>query len=154
MEKLDERDIQILHLLEENARLSTAEIARKIKISPPSVFARIRKLEEAGFVEGYTTILDPAVLGYNVQVIAMISLSLHQDQPIETFIQAVEEIPEVLECLNVSGDFDFLLRIRVRDISDYRDLVYQKLSTIKGVGKIQSAFVLGQNKRQFNPPLG
>ncbi len=91
-------------------------------------------------------ILSAPRLGYHITVYAQVSLQLHQDKPIEAFRQAITTIPEVLECYHVSGEFDFLLKILVEDMNAYEALVREKLSTIKGVGKIQSCFVLGTSK--------
>lgn len=133
--------------------MTNADLARRVGLSPPSVLQRVRKLEENGLVSKYTAILDSAKMGYSLRVMAMVSLSLHQEKPIEGFQKAVTEIPAVLEVLHVSGDFDFLLKIVVRDMADYEKLVREQLSTIPGVGKIQSSFVLGVNKDTTALPL-
>ncbi len=144
--KLDETDIAILRLLQSDGRITNADLARKVQLSPPSILQRVRKLEEAGLVDRYVAILSAPRLGYHITVYAQVSLQLHQDKPIEAFRQAITTIPEVLECYHVSGEFDFLLKILVEDMNAYEALVREKLSTIKGVGKIQSCFVLGTSK--------
>lgn len=150
---MDEIDRQILVLLQEDGRMSNADLARRVGLSPPSVLQRVRKLEESHLISRYTAILTPDLLGYKILVIAMISLSLHQEKPIEGFQNSVKEIPEVLEVLHVSGDFDFLLKIVAKDMKDYERMVRERLSTIQGVGKIHSSFVLGINKNQTAMPL-
>lgn len=152
-EKLDDVDVKLLSLLQDDGRMTNADLARRVGLSPPSVLQRVRKLEENGLVSKYTAILDAAKMGYSLRVMAMVSLSLHQEKPIEGFQKAVKEIPAVLEVLHVSGDFDFLLKIVVRDMADYERLVREQLSTIPGVGKIQSSFVLGVNKDTTALPL-
>ncbi len=152
-ELLDEIDEQILELLQTDGRITNADIARKIKLSPPSVLQRIRKLEDQGFISGYTALLNRDYLGYRLLVFAQISLSLHQEQPIERFMRAVRQIPEVLECHHVSGEFDFILKIVAESMSGYQKIVTEKLSTIKGVGKIQSCFVMGTAKSTTQLPL-
>ena len=152
-EKLDEVDLKLLTLLQDDGRMTNADLARKVGLSPPSVLQRVRKLEDSGLVSKYTAILDADKMGYSLRVMAMVSLSLHQEKPIEGFQKAVKEIPEVLEVLHVSGDFDFLLKIFVRDMADYERLVREQLSAIPGVGKIQSSFVLGVNKDTTSLPL-
>lgn len=153
MERLDEVDIHILKLLQKNGRISNAELARTVKLSPPSVLQRVRKLEVSGYIRSYAAMLDAEKLGYQLVVMAMISLALHQEQPIEGFRKAVTEIPQVLEVMHVSGDFDFLLKIVVRDMGDYEKMVRERLSAIPGVGKIHSCFVLGLNKDTTELPL-
>lgn len=152
-ERLDDVDLKLLSLLQAQGRITNADLSRKVGLSPPSVLQRVRRLEESGLISRYTAILDPEALGYQLRVVAMVSLSLHQEQPIEGFRKAVMDVPEVLECLHVSGDFDFLLQIVVRDMAHYEKLVRERLSTISGVGKIQSSFVLGVTKDTTALPL-
>lgn len=134
-------------------RVTNADLARRAELSPPSMLQRVRKLEEAGFIRGYSATLDAERLGYRVTVIAMVSLSLHQEQPIEQFRAGVMGVPEVVECLHVSGEHDFMLRIVAKDMRDYERIVTDHLSKIKSVGKINSLFVLAVNKQSAPVPL-
>jgi len=152
-DRLDSVDARILRLLQDDGRVTNADLAREIGLSPPSMLQRVRKLEQAGYVDRYTAILNYEAVGYSLMVMAMISLALHQERPIEKFQAAVRDVPEVLECLHVSGDYDFMLKIVARDIHDYERIVRDELSTIKGVGKIHSSFVLGINKATTVLPL-
>lgn len=152
-ERLDSVDLQLLKLLQEDGRMTNADLARRVKLSPPSVLQRIRRLEEAGLVGRYTAILDAEKMGYKLCVMAMVSLALHQEQPIEGFRTAIVEVPEVLEVMHVSGDFDYLLKIVVKDMADYERLVREQISTIPGVGRIQSSFVLAVNKNTTALPI-
>ncbi|HSI72760.1 MAG TPA: Lrp/AsnC ligand binding domain-containing protein, partial [Fimbriimonas sp.] len=93
-------------------------------------------------------------LGLKITALAMISLSLHQDRPIEAFRKAVQDIPEILECYHVSGEFDFLLKIVVRDMRAYEQLIRERLSKIKGIGQIKTSFVLATPKYTTKIPLG
>jgi Lrp/AsnC family leucine-responsive transcriptional regulator len=150
---LDEVDIQILAILQSDGRITNADLAKKVNLSPPSVLQRVRTLEQHGLIRGYVALLDAERLGYRITALAMISLSLHQEQPIERFRKAIQEIPEVLECYHVSGEFDYLLKIVVRDIRGYESLVRERLSKIKGVGQIRTSFVLNQTKSTTRLPL-
>lgn len=152
-QKLDDTDIEILRLLQKDGRITNADLARQVQLSPPSILQRVRKLEEGGFVDKYVALLSAAELGYLITVFAQVSLSLHQEQPIEQFRASVLDIPEVMEVYHVSGEFDFLLKILVEDMNAYEVLVREKLSTIKGVGKIQSCFVLGTSKHSTEMKL-
>ena len=152
-DRYDEVDLHILRLLQKNGRITNAELARRVGLSPPSVLQRVRKLEDHKLITGYTAILNHEAMGFSLIVMAMVSLSLHQEQPIERFRRAVKKMPEVLECLHVSGDFDFLLKIYVPDMAAYEQFVRERLSGIKGVGKIQSCFVLGLNKNTTVLPI-
>lgn len=153
IDRLDEVDLHILRLLQRDGRITNADLARKVGLSPPSVLQRVRKLEELGFVRGYAAVLDAERLGFGLTVLVQISLSLHQDLPIERFRRAIEDIPEVLECYNVSGEFDFLLKVVVTDMRAYEALVRERLSKIKGVRQLQSCFVMSTTKRVLALPL-
>ncbi len=140
-------------LLQEDGRMTNADLARRIGLSPPSTLQRVRKLEKSNYIEKYTALLNQEQLGYSLVVLAMVSLALHQEQPIEQFRAEVQEVPEVLECFHVSGDFDFLLKIVARDMHHYEKIVREQLSRISGVGKIHSSFVLGTTKSTTVLPI-
>ncbi|MBI1755712.1 MAG: Lrp/AsnC family transcriptional regulator [Fimbriimonas ginsengisoli] len=150
---LDEIDVLILAELQNDGRMTNAELAKRIRRSPPSTLQRVRALERSGFIRSYTALLDPERLGLRTIVLAMISLSLHQEQPIERFRKSVQDIDEIVECYNVSGEFDFLLKILVKDIRAYEVLMRERLSKIKGVRQIRSSFVLGSSKHTTRVPL-
>ena len=150
---LDETDVQILNLLQNDGRITNAELAKRVGLSPPSVLQRVRALEKAGLIRGYVALLDPERMGLRITALVMISLSLHQEQPIERFRRGIQEIPEIIECYHVSGDFDFLLKVVVRDMRAYEVLLREKLSKIKGIGKITTNFVLATNKQTTQIPL-
>ncbi len=150
---LDEIDIQLLSLLQQDGRITNADLAKSVGLSPPSVLQRVRTLEKLGLIRGYHAILDAERLGLKITALAMISLALHQEQPIERFRKAIQGIPEVLECYHVSGEFDFLLKIVVKDIRAYEVLIREKLTKVKGIGQIKTAFVLGTPKHTTQIPL-
>lgn len=152
-ERLDSADRNILKLLQEDGRITNADLARKVGLSPPSMLQRVRRLEQKGFIKGYTANLDAEMLGFSLHVMAMISLSMHQDKPIEHFINEIMTIPEVMECYHVSGDFDFMLKIVAKDMHDYERILRDHLSTIKAIGKIHSCFVLRTNKEAQSLPV-
>lgn len=154
LDKLDDIDWQLLKLMQADGRITNADLARLVKLSPPSVLQRVRKLEDLGLIRGYLALLDQEKLGFGLTVFAQISLALHQEEPIERFRKAIQDIPEVLECYHVSGEFDFLLKIVVEDMKAYEALVRSRLSKIKGLGKIQSCFALATNKQTYALPLG
>lgn len=114
---------------------------------------RVRKLESGGYIRRYTTQLNAQKLGYALEVIAMVSLTTHQGQPIDDFIAGIEQVPEILECYHVSGDYDFMLKIVATDMQDYERILRAGLSSIKGVGKIHSCFVMSRCKEQSLLPV-
>jgi Lrp/AsnC family leucine-responsive transcriptional regulator len=150
---LDETDLKILRILQNDGRTTNADLAKAIRLSPPSALQRMRRLEKSGYIKGYTALLDPEKLGYSVTVWALISLSLHAGMPVDVFRQGIQEIPEVVECHNISGEHDFLLKILVEDIRHYERLMHDKLSRIEGVRQLQSCFVLGTSKHTTQVPI-
>jgi Lrp/AsnC family leucine-responsive transcriptional regulator len=151
---LDEVDVQILALLQADGRITNADLAKRVGLSPPSVLQRVRALEKAGLIKGYFALLDAERLGLKITALAMVSLALHQEQPIERFRRSINDIPEVMECYHVSGEFDFLLKIVVKDIRAYEVLIREKLAKIKGIGQIKTSFVLGTSKYNTQIPFG
>ena len=150
---LDEKDIQILSLLQSDGRITNADLAKQVNLSPPSTLQRVRALEKAGLIKGYATILDADRLGLKITALVMVTLSLHQERPIEQFRKAVQDIPEIMECYHVSGDFDFLLKILVKDIRAYEALIRERITRIKGIQQIKTSFVLGVSKHTSVIPL-
>lgn len=150
---LDETDLDILRRLQRNARVSNAELSREVNLSPPSTLERVRRLERLGIVRAYGALLDATALGLAVTVYVQVTLSLHQDKPIESFRECVRRMPEVLECHNVSGDFDFLLKVVAEDIAAYESFVRSTLSRVPGVERLQSSFVLATAKQTLQLPF-
>jgi Lrp/AsnC family leucine-responsive transcriptional regulator len=150
---LDEKDVQILSLLQGDGRITNADLAKKVNLSPPSVLQRVRALEKAGLIRGYVALLDPDRLGLKITALVMVTLSLHQERPIEQFRKQIQDIQEIQECYHVSGDFDFLLKILVRDIRAYEQLIREKITKIKGIQQIKTSFVLGIPKQTTVVPL-
>lgn len=150
---LDEVDLQILSILQANGRITNADLAKEVQLSPPSVLQRVRTLEKAGLIKGYFAQLDADRLGFKITAWVQITLSLHQEQPIERFRRAILDIPEILECYHVSGDFDFLLKVVVRDMRAYEVFIREKLSKVKGVQQIRTSFVFGINKHTSILPI-
>ncbi|MBL8086464.1 MAG: Lrp/AsnC family transcriptional regulator [Chthonomonas sp.] len=152
-DSLDEIDLKILDLLQRDGRITNADLARLVGLSPPSVLQRVRKLEDAGVIVAYETRLDAEKLGFGLLIYVQIGLSLHHDRAITEFRRAVKAMPEVLECQHVSGDFDFLLKVVAQDMRTYEKFVTEKISIIRGVGKIHSFFTLGTTKDTNILPL-
>lgn len=152
-ERLDQVDLRILRFLQQDGRMTNADLARRIGLSPPSVLQRVRKLEESGLITGYAATLNPEKLGFGLTVYTQISMALHQEQPIETFRHEVLALEEVIECHHVSGDYDFLLKIVVPGIREYERLLRERLIKIPGIGRITSCFVLATTKQATGIPI-
>lgn len=150
---LDEVDVQILSLLQADGRMTNAELAKRVGLSPPSVLQRVRQIENSGIIKGYVALLEPERLGLKLTALTEVTLSLHQEQPIERFRKSIQDIPEIVECYHVSGDFDFLLKILVKDIRAYEQLLREKILRIKGIQHIKSSFVFGIPKSTTKLPV-
>ena len=140
---LDEKDYAILRLLEQNARLTVREIAASIHLSATPVHERIKRMEANGVIKQYATLLDHRKVQKGIMVICYISLKEHNRKIAKVFIDAVTGFPEVLECYNISGEFDFMLKIVSENMESYHDFYLHKLSMIKGISHTQSIFVMG-----------
>ncbi len=145
--RLDRTDYAILRALQRDARLSLNDISAEVALTPSPCWARIKRLQDAGVIEGYTVRINAEKVGLKDTVIVQVTLNSHSDEALFDFGRALEEIPEVLEAFLVSGDYDYYLRIAVADTRDYERLLREKLYKIPGIRHSKSSFVLRQLKR-------
>ncbi len=150
---VDDLDRRLLAALQSNGRISNADLARAVDLAPSSTLDRVRRLEERGFVRGYRGLLDPAALGFQVQATVLISLDRHQAGPIDEFEDRVRAVPEVRTCLHVTGRYDYMLHVVVRDIDHLRNLLTHGLGAIRGVEKQETFLVLSTVKEDQGLPL-
>lgn len=139
---LDKFDLAILKALQDNARASLADIGQAVGLSATPCWNRIKRMENAGVIRGYTVDLDPTKLGFMDTVIVHVTLESHSEETLYEFGRALAEIPEVLEAFLVSGDYDYYIRIAVRDTRDYERLLRERLYRIPGIRHSKSGFVL------------
>lgn len=144
---LDAMDIAILRLLQQNARITIKEISDKVHLSTTPVHERIRRLEERGVIKQYVTLLDGAKVKKGLMVICYISLRQHSKAAGDKFIKAILSMNEVLECLTISGEFDFMLKVVAENMDAYYDFHVNRLSQIENIGNVQSVFVMGVIKQ-------
>lgn len=144
--KLDEIDIKILTLLQENSRLTNKEIASAIHLSPTPTFERVKRLEREGYIEKYMAVLNAEKLNRGFIAFCYISMKQHTYDNSQRIMEAVQKIPEIVECYNISGDYDFLLKIYVSDMKAYQQFVLKILGDIDCIGSLNSSFVLGEVK--------
>lgn len=149
--ELDQYDIAILGVLREDARASLQEISSKVGLSSTPCWNRIKKMEAEGVIQGYTVKIDPAAIGFTETVIVQVNLESHNDETLYAFGKALGEIPEVLEAFLISGDYDYYIRIAVRDTRDYERLLREKLYRIPGIRHSKSSFVLRRLKESPIP---
>ncbi|WP_175423750.1 Lrp/AsnC family transcriptional regulator [Inhella inkyongensis] len=147
---MDRLDRAILAQLQRDARISLAELGKAVGLSSSPCWARIKRMEEAGVIEGYTVRLNAAALGLGDTVIVQLTLDSHSDEALFAFGRALADIPEVLDAYLVSGDYDYIIRIAVADTRDYERLLRERLYKIPGIRHSKSSFVLRGLK---NSPL-
>ncbi|MBZ4190950.1 Lrp/AsnC family transcriptional regulator [Niabella beijingensis] len=140
---LDQKDLEILKLLQGNARMSVKDIAAKIHLSPTPVHERIRRLEESGIIKQYATLLDAQKLNKGLMVICYVSLKQHDKKAGLKFIQAINGLNEVVECYSISGEYDFMLKVMAKDMAGFYDFHVNRLSQVENLGHVQSVFVMG-----------
>jgi DNA-binding Lrp family transcriptional regulator len=144
---LDAKDLAILKLLQQNARITVKEISEKIHLSTTPVHERIKWLEETGVIKQYATLVDHSKVKKGLMVICYVSLKQHSKTSGDKFIKAINEMHEVIECYTISGEFDFMLKVVTENMDSYYDFHVNKLSSIDNVGKVQSMFVMGVIKQ-------
>jgi DNA-binding Lrp family transcriptional regulator len=140
---LDNKDLAILKLLQENARITVKEISDKVHLSTTPVHERIKRMEEAGVIKQYATLVDHAKVKKGLMVICYVSLKQHSKNAGDKFIKTIHELNEVIECYNISGEFDFMLKVVAEDMNAYYDFHVNRLSQIENIGNVQSVFVMG-----------
>jgi DNA-binding Lrp family transcriptional regulator len=140
---LDQKDLAILRLLQHNARTTVKEISDKIHLSTTPVHERIKRLEEAGVIKQYATLVDHSKVKKGLMVICYVSLRQHNKTAGGKFIKMIQDMNEVIECYNISGEFDFMLKVVVENMDAYYNFHVNKLSEDENIGHVQSVFVMG-----------
>ena len=148
-EVLDETDLQILKTLQKNAKLTTKELADAVHLTPTPVFERQKRLEKKGYIKKYVAILDAEKLNQGLQVFCKVKLTQINHEIADAFVRRIQRIPEVTECYNTSGAYDYLLKVRARDMKQYQEFVLTKLGDIDSVGSIESTFVMNEVKQNY-----
>jgi len=144
---LDEKDRAILRLLQHNARITVKEISDKVHLSTTPVHERIKRMEDAGVIKQYATLVDHAKVKKGLMVICYVSLRQHNKNAGSKFIKSIQEMNEVIECYNISGEFDFMLKVVAEDMDAYYNFHVNKLSEAENIGHVQSVFVMGVIKQ-------
>ena len=144
---LDTKDLSILRLLQDNARMSVKDIADAVQLSTTPVHERIKRLEASGVIKQYATLIDGAKVRKGLMVICYVSLNQHSKKSGTQFIKLINELPEVVECYSISGEFDFMLKIVIEDMNSYYNFHVNKLSQAENIGQVQSVFIMGVVKQ-------
>ena len=144
---LDEKDKAILRLLQADAKITVREIAAKVHLSTTPVHERIKRMEDTGVILRYATLVDHSKVKKGLMAICYVSLKEHNKRSGAKFIRTIQELPEVVECYIISGEFDFLLKVTVDNMDDYYDFHVNKLGQVENIGHVQSTFVMGVIKQ-------
>ncbi|KAA9354633.1 Lrp/AsnC family transcriptional regulator [Larkinella humicola] len=153
MEKPDHIDVQLLKLLGENSNVTIKELADQVNLSHTPVFERVKRLESNGYIKKYIAIIDAEKLHYGLIVFCNIKLKQHDRRIGHEFVSDILRLEEVVECYNISGDFDFLLKVYAKDMKHYQDFVFNKLGSVTSIGSTHSTFVMCENKNSYNVNL-
>ncbi|MHB1127628.1 MAG: Lrp/AsnC family transcriptional regulator [Bacillota bacterium] len=149
----DSVDKEIINILQDDASISNIELSKKIGLSPSACLSRTKHLKELGVIKQYVTIVNEKMIGLEIVAFTFVNLSPHNRSIANAFLSKVKETPQILECYNITGNWDYLLKIVAHDINSYRNFIMDILLEFPGVHKIDSSIVLGTDKQSFNLPL-
>ncbi|MBC8479102.1 MAG: Lrp/AsnC family transcriptional regulator [FCB group bacterium] len=151
--KLDKTDKLILEIIQEDGRITNAELAKRVGLSPAPTLERIKKLERAGIIMGYHAKLSPSRIGIGIQTFVEISLSKHDNDSIVSFVDAVQAYPEIIGCYHTTGRSDFLLRVSVKDMVAYEEFLLHKLTALPKLQHVETMIILSNYKEQNMFPI-
>lgn len=149
MDALDKTDLQILRILQSNSRLTTKELAARVNLSPTPVFERMKRLEAGGYIKKYIAVLDAEKLNQGFVVFCSVKLIRLNRDIASAFTRIIQDIPEVTECYNISGDYDYLLKIHAPNMKYYQEFTLNVLGTIDSLGSLRSTFVMDEVKHEY-----
>ena len=151
--KLDHIDHKILRHLQENARITNAELADRVGLSPTPCLRRLRRLESDGVIKGYHTEIDREALGVNVTVIILVKLEREDDKTLREFENAIKDRTEVMECYLVTGKFDYFIRVVVPSLAAYETFLSETLLRMPNIATVESSFTLREVERKVVMPI-
>lgn len=152
--QLDAIDIRIIRALQSDGKVTIGDLAEQVGLSPSPCARRVRLLEQAGIIKGYSAVIDQTKVGLPISAFASIKLERQREEDLDRFAQAVAKWPEVVDCYLMTGQRDYLMRIVARDLEAYERFLKQKLTRLDGVASIETSFALGQVKRSEVLPIG
>ena len=152
-ETLDETDRKILRILQRNSDLTVKELAAKLHLSTSPTFERQKRLERDGYIERYMAVVNPRKVGNGIMVLCNIRLKQHSQELIQEFMNVVQNLEEITECYNTSGDYDFLIKVYAHDMKSYQQFMLNTLGTINCIGSLHSIFVIDETKNTHGVPI-
>lgn len=150
---LDHFDKAIIHVLQEDSSISNLDLSKLIGLSPSACLARTKNLRELGVLQRFTTFVDEKMLGIETIAFTMVNLSPLTREIANSFVEKINETPNVLECYTITGDRDYLLKVVAKDMSTYRDFIIDYLMAIPGVNRVETSIVMQTEKRTLSIPL-
>ena len=150
---LDQTDHKLLELLQSNSKRTNKELAHQLNLSMTAVFERIRKLERAGIISKYVALVAPEKIEKSFMALCQIKLVQHTKRNVVHFESQVKQLPEVVECFHVSGEYDYILKVLVKDMKAYREFMLNKLTNLDHIGSTQTTFVISPVKSTTAMPL-
>lgn len=152
-ENLDDTDRKILRILQRNSDLTVKELAAKLHLSTSPTFERQKRLERDGYIERYMAVVNPHKVGNGIMVLCNIRLKQHSQELIQEFMDVVQNLEEITECYNTSGDYDFLIKVYTHDMKSYQQFMLNTLGTINCIGSLHSIFVIDETKNTHGVPI-
>jgi len=143
---LDDSDVAILDILQHSGRIRNVELAEKVHLSPPATHARVKRLEEEGVILGYSANLDRNKVGQDCMCFITVSLELHQPDKLKDFFNAIQDLPEVLECHHLTGNYDYLLKVVIRNNREMERFISNTLVPMPGMLRVSTSVVLREIK--------
>jgi DNA-binding Lrp family transcriptional regulator len=151
--RFDDIDVRILGLLQDNGRMTNVELAERVGLTAPPCLRRVRALEQQGAISGYHAALDPAALGYNLTVFAMVSLKSQAESDLRAFEELIADIPEIRECHMLNGEIDFILKIVAPDLQSFQQILTTKLTTAPNVEHVKTSLTIRTAKSLPGVPV-
>lgn len=153
MQELDDFDRELLRQLQKDAMQTTKELAAHLNLTVTPVYERVKRLERNGYIKGYIALLDHQKLARGLVVFCHVTLKEHERAIGNKFVKDILSLPEVTECYNVSGEYDFMLKVMVQDMPEYQNFIMNKLASIENIGSTHSVFVMGVIKNSTALPI-
>ena len=153
MSDLDKLDRAILDILQTSGRISNADLARRINLSPPATYTRLKRLEQDGYIDEYVARLNRNKLGYDMLCYIHIGLQGHHSEELETVRRRLRDMPEVQECSFITGEFDYILKVVLRDQADLERFILRELSPLPGIARISTSLVVSEIKSSTSLPI-
>jgi Lrp/AsnC family transcriptional regulator, leucine-responsive regulatory protein len=150
---LTDVELTVIGQLQRDARQSTADLAQQLNLSTSPTWRKIKRLEESGVIRGYQAVLDPRLLGFEVEAFVLLGLAVHDERSHERIAAAVAGVDEIVSCHRVSGSGDYMLRIMTRDLAGYGCLLTRVIGSIPGISKVETSFVLNEVKARNGLPV-